>query len=82
MIAAAESRASRAQTFKWPASASAPAVNERIAGQKRRHHQARLAEDHREEDQVGPGAVVGDHRAQRLVQVEEIWFDEAMKERS
>ena len=44
---------------------------ERVAREDRRHHEARLQEDDREQERVGPGAVGLDHLREVLVEVQE-----------
>ena len=48
-----------------------PPQTERIARQKRRDHQTRLAKDDHEQDGVGPDAVVVDDVGQVFIEVEE-----------
>ena len=44
---------------------------QRVAGEERRHHQPRLAEDDEGEDRVGPHAVLLDELPEVLVEVQE-----------
>jgi hypothetical protein len=44
---------------------------QRIAGQERRHHQAGLAEDDREQDEVDPAAVLLQQGGEMLVEMDD-----------
>ena len=55
-----------------PSAAKLPAAKRSESpGQERRHHEARLQEDDREEQRVGPGAVGLDDLREVLVEVQE-----------